>query len=94
MLRGAHILIVEDEPLIVIDVEASVLDAGAEVVSVARTVEEALSLAEVSGLTGAILDLRLQGRSVREVVKKLAERSVPFIFYTGADDVATARGWP
>ncbi|MEQ1718967.1 MAG: response regulator [Hyphomicrobium sp.] len=94
MLQGAHILIIEDEPLIALDVETAVRLAGAGLVSAAQTVEQALTMVEAPGLAGAIVDLRLQGQSVREVVKRLTERSIPFIFYTGADDIPTARSWP
>ena len=94
VLQGAHILIIEDEPLIALDVEAAVRLVGAGLVSTAQTVEQALSMVEAPGLAGAIVDLRLHGQSVREVVKRLTERSIPFVFYTGADDVPTARAWP
>ena len=94
LIQGAHILIVEDEPLIALDIEVAVRLAGAGVVSAAQTVEQALTMVEAPGLAGAIVDLRLQGQSVRDVVKRLTERSIPFLFYTGADDIPTARSWP
>jgi CheY-like chemotaxis protein len=94
MPRHARILIVEDEPIIAMDVEAALHAAGAEISGVAATLDEALALVEAADLAGAILDLRLQGHSVRKVVDRLSERAIPFVFYTGLDDAPTARQWP
>src|SRR5262245_19560843 len=71
LLQGMRILIVEDEPLIAMDVQASLHDAGAEIVGVASTVELALQLAEARDIAGAIVGLRLRGRSIRDVIKRL-----------------------
>jgi len=94
MLRGHRILIVEDEPLIALDLEATLTWAGAEIAGIGRTPEQALALAERPDLTGAILDLRLQNQSVRDVVGRLTERRIPFMFYSGFDEAPTARAWP
>lgn len=90
-LKGQHVLVVEDEPLIALDLEAALNDVGAKVIGPAGTLERALALADDSALTAAIIDLRLHGRSVREVVVRLTERTVPFIFYSGHLDTPTAR---
>ena len=61
MLRGQHVLIIEDEPLIALDLEQALSSAGA-VVNIANTVASALDAAEASSVTAAIIDLRLHGR--------------------------------
>lgn len=92
MLNGHRILIVEDEPLIALDLEAEFRDAGAETI-IAATLSEALNAAELEGLTGAVLDLGLNGQSVRGVAGRLSERGIPFVFYSGHEETTTARGW-
>ena len=93
MLRGHHVLVVEDEPLIALDLEHALSSAGAAV-SVANTVASALEAAAAPTVTAAIVDLRLHGNSVREVVERLAARDLPFIFYTGQTETPTAASWP
>jgi DNA-binding NtrC family response regulator len=93
MLRGHHVLIIEDEPLIVLDLEHALSSAGAAV-NVANTVASALEAAAAPAVTAAIVDLRLHGNSVREVVERLAARDLPFIFYTGQTETPTAASWP
>jgi hypothetical protein len=39
-------------------------------------------------------DLRLNGQSVRDAVRQLADRDLPFLFYSGLDATPTARSWP
>jgi DNA-binding NtrC family response regulator len=93
MLRGQHVLIIEDEPLIALDLEQALSSAGA-VVSIANTVASALEAAESSSVTAAIVDLRLHERSVRDVVERLAIRNLPFVFYSGQTETHTAASWP
>ena len=86
MLRGQHVLIIEDEPLIALDLEQA-LSAGA-VVNIANTVASALEAAKASSVTAAIVDLRLHGHSVRGVVDLLATRNLPFVFCFGQTESA------
>jgi DNA-binding NtrC family response regulator len=93
MLRGQHVLIVEDEPLIALDLEHALSSAGAQV-GISGTVDSALEAAKAPALTAAIVDLRLHGQSVRSVVELLATRDLPFIFYSGNAETPTAASWP
>ena len=72
-LNGRRILVVED----------ALLDAGAEVLGPAATVEEALALLEDSEIGGAVLDINLAGQLSTPVADLLAERGVPFVVATG-----------
>ena len=54
-LAGRSILIVEDEPLIALDIAAEFEKVGAQVVQTA-TLKEALHLIEADGLSAAILE--------------------------------------
>jgi DNA-binding NtrC family response regulator len=93
MLKGKHVLVIEDETLIAYDLEQALSTAGATV-DVASTVASALEAAEAPALTAAIIDLRLNGRSVRDVVERLGARDLPFIFYSGHTETPTAASWP
>lgn len=93
MLRGQLVLLIEDEPLIVLDLEQALSSAGAAV-SVANTIAGALEAAQAPAVTAAIVDLRLHGHSVRSVVERLSARDLPFIFYSGHTETPTASSWP
>jgi DNA-binding response OmpR family regulator len=54
MLRSHHVLIVEDEPLIALDLEHALSSAGAAVI-VAHTVASALQGAAAPAVTAAIV---------------------------------------
>ena len=93
MLRGQHVLIIEDEPLIALDLEQALTSCGA-VVIIANTVASALEAIDAPAVTAAIVDLRLHEHSVRPVVERLVTRNLAFVFYTGQSETATAGSWP
>lgn len=82
-LRGRRVLVVEDEPFVAMDVEASLAAAGCIVVGPAPSIERALALVAGEALDAAVLDVNLGGRSVEAVADALAARGVPFVFATG-----------
>ena len=81
-LHGRSILVVEDEPLIVMDITQAFEHTGAEVTST-NTLRHALLLAEHDGLSAAILDHALGDGDSSELCARLKERGVPFLFYSG-----------
>jgi DNA-binding NtrC family response regulator len=89
-IRGSEVLLVEDEPLIAIDV-AHALEREGAVVHHARDLEPALRMADHLSLSAGIIDLQLVSGSAEIICEKLARRSVPFIFYTGAQPEPPAR---
>ena len=82
-LAGANLLVVEDNYLLLMDLEAVLLGAGADVVQPCRTIEDALLISETDGISAAILDVRIGADSIVPVARKLAARGTPFLFYTG-----------
>ncbi len=82
-LDGALVLVVEDEPLIALDIREGLAEAGAVVIGPASTVGRALSLTETNDLSAAVLDVRLDGETVFPVAAALADRLIPFVFHTG-----------
>lgn len=94
-LVGMRILVVDDETVIALDLEQIVRDAGAEVAGPAFDVSEALELARAGPLSAALLDVRLCGQLVTPVAAVLAERGVPFVFYSGQIGAeAILQDWP
>jgi DNA-binding NarL/FixJ family response regulator len=82
-LAGKKILIVEDS-LLLADQLGRLLEAeGCSIIGPAATVDQALRLAELASLDGAILDINLQGAPSFVVGTALARRGKPFMIVTG-----------
>jgi DNA-binding response OmpR family regulator len=81
-LVGRSILVVEDEPLIAMDVAQGLETAGASV-SVARTLSDALNKVEAPGLSAAVLDHRLKDGDTSQICDRLDARNIPFVVYSG-----------
>jgi len=82
-LGGARLLVVEDEPLVALEIEAELADAGAVVVGPVGTLEAAARLIEAEPLDAALLDANLAGKPVDALAALLAARGVPFAFASG-----------
>lgn len=85
LLDKSALLVVEDEPFIALDLAASVMDAGGEVVGPAGSVQEALALLDTRLVDAAILDVNLSDRDICPVAERLLERGVPLIFHTSGE---------
>jgi DNA-binding NtrC family response regulator len=81
-LEGRSILIVEDEPLIVMDLTQALEQTGAAVTTT-NTLKHALLLVEHDGLSAAILDHALGHDNSTLLYKRLNERGIPFLIYSG-----------
>jgi len=82
VLTGARVLVVEDEYFISAELEAILIEAGAQIVGPCQSVREALAPVD-ENLSAAVLDIHLVSETVAPVAAQLAEHGVPFIFYTG-----------
>ena len=82
-LAGQRFLVVEDEPLVAMDLVAGLEEAGAEVVGQAGTAEEALEFIDDVPIGAALLDGNLRGRPVDDIAAALTRRAIPFAFVTG-----------
>jgi DNA-binding response OmpR family regulator len=88
-LTGRSILIVEDEPLIVMDITQAFEGSGAELTTT-NTLRHALLLVEHDGLSAAILDHALGDGNSSVLYARLRERGIPFIIYSGYEKVEGA----
>ena len=82
-LKGARILVVEDEPLLLMELETILLEAGADVVGLCRSVGEALPLVDRGGFDVAVLDFGLGSETAAPIAERLRANATPFCFYTG-----------
>jgi DNA-binding response OmpR family regulator len=89
VLRGRSILVVENEPLIAIDIVQALEKAGANA-TMTTTVRHALLLAEHDGLSGAIMDHALTDGDSTKLCARLKERGIPYLSYSGYDPVEGA----
>ena len=89
----ADVLIIEDEPIIAMDIETIVRDLGHNVTGVAVTRDEAVSqaLAQRPGLVLADIQLADDSSGIDAVKDILAEFSVPVIFITAFPGAAADR---
>lgn len=94
-LAGLRVLVLEDEPLIALDIADTLGDAGAAVIGPYDSIEAALDQKPDTSISAAVLDLRIGGASVAPVARWLAERGVPFVFYSGqALPAEFGKAWP
>ncbi len=82
-LSGVTVLVVEDDTLLAMDLEDTLVGAGALVVGVCQTLDEAMARAKVDDFAVAVLDFTLGSDTASPVARQLARRGVPFVFYTG-----------
>ena len=83
MAMPRRMLVVEDEILVAMMIEDSLVSIGVEVAGVVGTLDEALKRANEGGFDCALLDVHLRGRDIYPVAELLAAKGVPFIFATG-----------
>lgn len=86
-----RILVLEDEPLIGMLIERTLLDEG-YIVHLARAVPAALHLIDDLSFDAAILDFGSGDNTATEVAQSLRIRMIPFVFCTAANDVPAAFG--
>lgn len=76
-------LIVEDEPLLAMEVAEHLTDAGFEVVGPATSVAKALKLISEKGCDIAVLDVHLGHEHSEPVALALKARGTPFVVVSG-----------
>ncbi|HEV7305383.1 HWE histidine kinase domain-containing protein [Ensifer sp.] len=84
-LHGAdpRVLIVEDQILIALDLEAMLADEGLSDVSTASSVQQAMAHIEAAPPALAILDINLGQTNSFGIATELVRRGTPFVFATG-----------
>jgi DNA-binding response OmpR family regulator len=81
-LKGHSILIVEDDPLITLELINLYQSIGAQVIAV-RTREQAVEATEQYSISAALLDYGLDEDNVAQLCAHFSEYQIPYMFYTG-----------
>ena len=81
-LNGYNVLIVEDEPLVALDLTETLTRAGAHVVA-AHSIAQAVAAIEKIKVRAAVLDIGLHGENCASLCQYLSQRGVQFLFYSG-----------
>lgn len=84
-LKGAQVLVVEDEYLQALDIAQSLQEAGASVLGPVSTSEQAFQLISSQPCVAGILDFRLGAQDVTGLALELQRRNLPFVIHTGYD---------
>jgi DNA-binding response OmpR family regulator len=90
-LHGKRILVVEDDPLIALDLKVTLERASIVVIGPAGRLAVAMLLAEKSVPQAAVLDVRLEVGTSLPLAEWLAERHIPFLFQTSDPTLIDAR---
>ena len=91
LLAGRHVLIVEDQFLIALDLEDELRSFAAASADVVATVADAMATIAARKPDLAILDIDLGGETTEAIAERLAELGVPFLFATGYDTAPLAQ---
>jgi CheY-like chemotaxis protein len=79
----SDLLIVEDDPIIALDFEDTLLGFGVKTVRTAATVAKALALIDQRPPEFALLDVGLIRENSFAVAERLQALKIPFVFVTG-----------
>jgi light-regulated signal transduction histidine kinase (bacteriophytochrome) len=85
LLKGRHVLLVEDNMIIAMDGEDVLRDLGADVTT-AASIARAREAIQHHPIDLAVLDFNLGAETSMPVADLLAERGIPFLFATGYGD--------
>ena len=81
--EARRVFIVEDEPLLVMDLEDMLTGLGHHVTAIATRIDKALQLAGNGDFNLAFLDINISRSNTFQVAAILLKRGIPFIFTTG-----------
>jgi DNA-binding response OmpR family regulator len=81
-LAGRVILLLEDEPLVGLEIADTLGACGAHVVSACR-VADAITSVDRHQISAAVLDIKLGGDDCALLCEHLLQRQIPFVFYSG-----------
>lgn len=83
MTQATRILVVDDEALIALDVEAMLLAAGFDVVAIARDAAAAHPYLDRGAADLVVLDAVLNGESAAPLAERLRGANIPFVVASG-----------
>lgn len=94
VLKGAKVLVLEDETLVSMMVEDMLMDLGCEIIGPFSRLDQALNaVKEGVEFDMALLDVNLGGERSFPLAEVLAEKQIPFVFTTGYDESGMPDAW-
>ena len=88
------VLVVEDEPLIMLELQAMLTELGWDVAHLASDIDRAIELAQREVIDMAVLDVNVKERTSFPVADILGKRKVPFILATGYSTELIVENYP
>ena len=82
-LRGRRVLVVEDDPLIAMELADLLATGGVEPLGPVPTIQAALATLAAARPDAVVLDLNLRGERSTPVARALLAAGVPFVLTTG-----------
>ena len=83
MNGSLSVLLVDDEPVISLDLCDTLLEAGFRVIGPAATMPTALTLLILHKPDLAVIDIKFRNKICLDLARQLKQRNIPFIVYTG-----------
>jgi CheY-like chemotaxis protein len=87
VLEGQRILVAEDEMVLAMEMEDTIIAAGGMVLGPVTSVPDALGLLQAAkadgGISAAVINLRLGQYTTTRLADALTEQGVPFLYATG-----------
>jgi DNA-binding response OmpR family regulator len=80
---GIRVLVVEDEPIIALDIRQQLANAGFEVLGPATSVANALPFITEPGCDIAVLNVKLGDETSEPIARKLQASGKPFVVLSG-----------
>ena len=80
---GLRVMVVEDEPLVLLELQDMLGDLGCAVAGAAATLDAAATLARTLDFDVAVLDVNLGGKMIDPVADIIEARGLPVVFVTG-----------
>jgi PAS domain S-box-containing protein len=87
-VASSRILVIEDEALVALQLQADLESVGHTVIGPARSLQAGLSLAKDEAIDLALVDVSLGRETSAPIADELIARRVPFAFVTGYSDTA------
>ncbi|KAB7648802.1 response regulator [Polymorphobacter fuscus] len=83
-----RVLVIEDEPLVAMNIEFSIEALGHDMVGPIARLDEAMAAASGDDYDCAVIDINIVGGSSHEVAAIFAARARPFILASGYNDLS------
>lgn len=83
----AKVMVVEDDPLIALDLEDTLTEAGYDVTGTAASVDAGLAMIEREPPQAATLDYQLGRETSERIAAELDARRIPYCFVSGRGDL-------